>query len=180
MRPRIHLLIGLMLVTAAACNSQRPSAPPLQDAPYYDNPTEGFRFFPPEGWKERARGNVPPGAVDAEHMLVEYRSVTTRQPAAIRVSVADVSTDMPLAEYVEKHNIDAKQWQLTAPFDKFPINGVEAVRADYRRGSGKEQLAKEVVAFRRGKRVYFFVAMYAANDAKVRKDLRRAVDSIVW
>lgn len=172
--------IALTLAALAGCDGPRPSAPPLDDDPYYNNKREGFRFFPPEGWRQRARGEVPPGAIQAERMLVEYHAVTTELPAVLRVSVADVPESTSLTSYLEKSAAKASQWKLASPFETFVINGIPAVRADYRRSAGKQEVVKEVVAFRRGERVYFFTGLYAPTDAKTRKDVRRAVDSIVW
>ena len=55
-----------------------------------------------------------------------------------------------------------------------------AVRILYSLSAGKDETIREIVAFRRGERVYFFKAFYAASDGKSRKEVRAAVDSVVW
>ena len=57
-RGGLSALLGIMFLTG--CEG-RISAPPLEDGPVYRNTREGFRFFVPEGWKQRARGEVRRG-----------------------------------------------------------------------------------------------------------------------
>src|SRR5947207_1952757 len=94
----------LLLALLAGCTS-RPSAPPLQDGPVYKNEREGFRFLTPEGWKQVARGEVPPGKVVGERMLVEYKCLTAAKLASLEVTVADVSPNDSLGDYVVKNTL---------------------------------------------------------------------------
>jgi hypothetical protein len=41
-------------------------------------------------------------------------------------------------------------------------------------------MIREIVAFRRGERVYFFKGFYAASNPKSAKAFKAAVDTIVW
>src|ERR1700690_3094047 len=81
------LPVILCTILVGGCQA-RLSAPPLDDAPVYKNRREGFRFFVPEGWKQRARGEVPAGKIESERMLAEYRCMSC--DGILMVSVADV------------------------------------------------------------------------------------------
>jgi hypothetical protein len=153
-------------------------APPLEDGPVYRNTREGFRFFVPDGWKQRARGEVPAGKIETERMLAEYRCLTC--DGTLMVSVVDIPVSMSLAEYVAKNTKTAEDWHQQGPPEEFAINGMPAVRLSYVEGEGRRQMIREVVAFRRDERVYFFKSYFASHDAQSRKALRDAVDTIVW
>ena len=66
------------------------------------------------------------------------------------------------------------------PPEEFTINDMPAVRITYIEGEGRKQMTREVVAFRRNERVYFFKSYYASDDAQLRNALRDAIDTIVW
>jgi hypothetical protein len=72
------------------------------------------------------------------------------------------------------------RWQAKGPPEAVTVNGVAATRFTLTGGAGKEAQLKEVVAFRRGGRVYFFAGLFPAGDAATREEVRRAVNSIVW
>ena len=175
------VLLGVALTLSAGCNS-RPSAPALKDGPIFKDSREGFRFNVPDGWKQRARGQVPAGPVEGERMLAEYKCVTCAKPAALEVTVATVPAAASLSEYVTKHTLTGEHWRLSAPTEEFTINAQPAVRITYvlRAGKDKDDMVREIVAFRRGERVYFFKGFYATSDSKSRKEIRAAVDSVVW
>jgi hypothetical protein len=169
----------LLLALLAGCSS-KPSAPPLQDGPVYKNEREGFRFFTPEGWKQVARGEVPPGKVVGERMLVEYKCLTCATTGSLEVTVAEISPSDSLADYVAKNTLTGESWRQSGPVEDFKINGEPAVRLKYVLPAGTHEMVREIVAFRRGERVYFFKGFYASADTKSRKEIRTAVDSIVW
>jgi hypothetical protein len=169
----------LLAAILAGCNS-RPSAPALEDGPVYNDRREGFRFFVPEGWKQRARGTVPSGKIAGERMLVEYKCLTPATSAGLMVSVADVPESTSLSDYIAKNNLTREDWRLAAPAEDFTINGVPAARITYLQGAGKDQSVREIVAFRRGERVYFFKGFYASADAKSRKAVKATIETVVW
>ena len=47
-------------------------------------------------------------------------------------------------------------------------------------GTGKDESFREVVAIRRGERVYFFKGSYSGADTQSRQAIRKAIDTIVW
>lgn len=168
----------LLVALAGGCNS-RPSAPPLVDGPAYRDSREGFRFQVPEGWKQRARGQVPAGAIEKERMLTEYKSMKG-YPATLMVTVADVPETTELADYLAKNTLTREAWRLDTPAEDFTINGVPAARISYSMGAGETEMVREIVAFRRGQRVYFFKSFYARVDAKSKNALRTATETVVW
>jgi hypothetical protein len=174
------LLAAWVALSALGGCDSRPRALPLDDSPVYSNPREGFRFFPPEEWKQTARGVVPSGRIITERLLVEYKLMTGTKPAVLQVSVADVPESVALADHIKAETYRAEDWKATGPAESFQINGVPAARISYRMPAGKDPLVREIIAFRRGERVYFFTGIYAASDAKSRKAFRSAVDSVVW
>jgi hypothetical protein len=167
----------LVLVTLGGCNS-RPSAPPLLDDPIYRS-RAGFRFSRPEGWKMVARGEVPSGPVVGERLLVEYKAVTGKS-ASLEVTVASLPASTSLADYIKKNTMTSEAWRLLGTGEDFTINQVPAVRLCFALGKGKEEITREIVAFRREDRVYFFKGFYLTSDTSARKEIRAAVDSVVW
>ena len=163
----------------AGCGS-RPSAPPLQDGPVFKETREGFRFFVPNGWRQGARGVVPPGKIPKERMLVEYKCMTCASPGVLRVTVADVEESTTLSDYLAKNTLTGEKWRLLAPAENFTINGAPAARITYEKREGKDETIREVVAFRRGVRVYFFNGYYAKSDKDSRQAIKVAVDTVVW
>ncbi len=53
-------LCALLLLTVVGGCETRLTAPRLEDGPVYKNQREGFRFFVPDGWKQRAAGRSRP------------------------------------------------------------------------------------------------------------------------
>ena len=174
---RLTLIRALCALLLAGCNTKL-SAPPLDDAPVYKNQREGFRFFVPAGWKQRAKGEVPPGKIETERMLVEYRCMTCA--GTLMVTVADVPLTTSLSDYISANTKTGEEWHMQSPPEEFTINAMPAVRVSYVEGEGRLQMVREIVAFRREERVYFFKSFYASEEAESRKALRAAVDTIVW
>src|SRR5438093_8821343 len=132
------VLLGVALTLSAGCNS-RPSAPALEDGPIFKDSREGFRFSVPDGWKQRARGQVPAGELEGERMLVEYKCQACPKPAALEVTVASVPAAASLTEYVTKHNLTGQQWRQKGPVEEFTINAQPAVRILYSLSAGKDE-----------------------------------------
>jgi hypothetical protein len=177
-RIRSGLLCAIVSGTLLTGCEGRLTAPPLEDGPVYRNTREGFRFFVPDGWKQRARGEVPAGKIETERMLAEYRCLTC--VGTLMISVVDVPLATPLVDYLIKNDKTGADWRQQAPPEEFTINDMPAVRITYVEGEGRMQMTREVVAFRRDERVYFFKSYFDSHDAQSRKALRDAIDTIVW
>jgi hypothetical protein len=171
------MLLGASLV--AGCQP-RPSAPALSYDPVYQNDREGFRFLAPEGWRQNTRGEVPPGKAEKERTLVDYRRAAGPSGASLRVSLADLPESTDLEKYLAGPSYGADKWRPTGRPEETPVGSASGTRYAFSGRVGKEEVAKEVVAVRRGGRVYFFTALYAPKDVEVRDQLRRVVSSVVW
>ncbi len=79
------------------------------------NAREGFRFSAPEGWSQRARGEAPPGKLQGERVLAEYKCLHCDKPAVLEVTVGDVPASTPLGKYVKEHNFTGQQWRPKGP-----------------------------------------------------------------
>ena len=173
------VLLAALFLSAAAC-SHRPRAPALQDEPIYQNTREGFRFVAPEGWRQFAKSDLPPGPAEKERLLVRYMPPLTGRGSTLEVSLADLPESTPLADYLAGPSLGVKQWKPLGKTETLELNGQAATRLAFSGRVGKDQLLKEVTAFRRGGRVYFFTALVPKGDNKSRETIRRAVASTTW
>jgi hypothetical protein len=174
--------LGMMAVAAMfvlGCSSE-PQAPVLRNEPVYQNDTEGFRFLTPAGWQQHAKVNVPPGKLDKERLLVQYVRLSSEKGASLDVSMVDLPPTADLTAYLAGPSGGAKSWSLKRPIEPVLINGVRGERITLTSRVSNEETTKEVVAFRRGERVYLFTAYFAASDSKARDQVRRTVESTVW
>jgi predicted Zn-dependent protease len=153
-----------------------PRAPALHDGPVYQNDQEGFRFLVPDGWTQDASGVIPPGTVEQEQMIVEYKLLTSDRPAALLVTRIDLPKGLYLHEYLRSHSPRPEAWRALGEGDPLTINGVEATRVTLRNSDA----TREVAAFRRGERVYLFIGEFETADTKAQQQIRRAVDSVIW
>jgi hypothetical protein len=170
-------------VAAAAlcgCDSAAPRAPALRDDPVFQSDREGIRFLAPEGWRQNIRGEPPPGPTEKERPLVEYARMSGGAGASLRVSLRDVPPSENLAEYLAGPSFSVKRWAQTGPEEEAAVGSATGTRYVFRGKAGNVELTKEVVAVRRGERVYFFTALYAPKDTEVREQLRRVVGSVIW
>jgi hypothetical protein len=175
-----RICTALVLAALASGCTSRPSAPALDNDPIYKNQRAGFRFSRPEGWQQWARGDVPPGKIDGERLLVEYKSLSGDKPATLEVSVASVDPTASLSEFVTRSTLTGEDWRLKGPGENFKINGEPAVRIIYAMRADNKEMVREIVAFRRGERVYFFKGFYEGSDSAARREIRSAVDTVVW
>src|SRR5947209_11558609 len=171
--------IAVAAIYVFGCRSE-PQAPVLRNEPIYENDTEGFRFLTPEGWRQHAKVNVPPGKLDKERLLVEYVRLSSEKGASLDVSMADLPPTTDLTTYLAGPSGGLKSWHWKSPVERLHVNGASAERFTFVGHIGNEDTTKEVVAFRRGERVYFFVAYFASSDAKARDEVRRTVESTSW
>jgi hypothetical protein len=171
---------SLMLIALALGCGDQPRAPSLQNEPVYQNSREGFRLLVPEGWTMHARGELPSGKLDRERMLVSYELLQSDMPAAFQITAADLTIDTNLEKYLSGRAFGISDWQLKFPPEDLEIDGQPARRYTFGRPRLIGPEIREVVAFRRGERVYFFTAMFPGSDAKAREQIRRAIESLVW
>jgi predicted Zn-dependent protease len=181
-RPGRACRTGLFLWCAFSllgCRSG-PRAPALGDEPVYNNSREGFRFLVPEGWTQSARGEAPPGKVQDERMLVEYKLLTSDRPAALQVTVIDRPESTSLEGCLSACSFGIENWRRKSPLEQLTINEVAASRIIFTSRIDNEETIRDVVVFRRGERVYFFTGIFPSTDSKAREQVRRAVESVIW
>jgi predicted Zn-dependent protease len=123
---------------------------------------------------------VPAGKIESERLLVEYQCQTSAKPATLAVSVASIDPSASLTEYVTKSSLTGEAWRISGPVENFTINNVPAVRINYTLRADNEEFVREIVAFRRGERVYFFKGVCAGPDARSRREIRSALETVVW
>jgi hypothetical protein len=128
---------------------------------------EGFRFVPPPGWSERARGEDSPSA---DGLLVQYKRLSAGHPAWLRISVAGRS---PAA-------IQEKGWRSIGATEKADIGGFPATRSLAAGKWRQKDYLRETVVVSRGGRVYVFTAMYPAGDQRAEEQIRLSLAGVSW
>jgi hypothetical protein len=166
-------------LVAAGC-ARRPRAPALLNEPVYQNSQEGFRFLVPEGWTESARSDTAPARTEKEWLLVRYELFTAEKPASLEVTLADVPETTGLGAFLSGPSHGGSLWRAAGGAAELRINDEPAQRLTFTGKVGGEAMTREVTAFRRGERVYFFTGMYPTVDTKARDETRRAVGSVLW
>jgi hypothetical protein len=174
------LVAGLLAGLFSRSWGARPRAPALIDEPVYHNAREGFRFLVPEGWTVHSRGEAPPGRADKERLLVNYQRYGADKPAQFEVTLIDFPSTSDLAAHLAEPSYGAEKWRPKGAAETLPLKGIDATRYLFTARVGKEETTKEVVAVRRGERVYFFTALYATGDTSARDQMRRVVESTIW
>jgi hypothetical protein len=174
------IVAGPLVFVMQGCGT-RPRAPALIDEPVYHNPQEGFRFSTPEGWRIQGRSEFSSGTrLEKERMLVEYRRLKRGPFASLMVSIIDLPEAQPIGEYLQKRVAVKSTWRpggserltlANQPAERFSFTG---------KGDGGVDVTREVVALRRGERVYFFTGVYSSKDTSARDEIRKALASLSW
>ncbi|HZT80003.1 MAG TPA: hypothetical protein VFA26_07275 [Gemmataceae bacterium] len=179
---RTRSLAALTLAALLAGCSPRPRAPALmQGEAVYVNAQEGFRFLPPPNWTMSHRAEVPPGPLSEERALVAYRRPVGDATASLGVSMLDIPESADLADVIKQRR-GTTEWQPEGEVESLQLGGRPAARGAYRsrKAAGAPALVKEVVAVRKGGRVYFFTAVFDADDAKTREQVRKSIETLSW
>lgn len=180
LRAKLLGLIFLGSVLAAGC-TPKPQAPALRNDPVYQNDQEGFRFLVPDGWVMVDNSNHPPGPVKKNLALVRYRSRAQTSPATLEVDIIDLPPTTDMAKYLAGPSFGIKQWQPTGAVEPVQTSGLSGERYDFTgRLTGKNDMLKEVVVFRRGERCFLFIGLFPPKDTSARDQIRQAVASTVW
>ncbi len=173
-----RLLLLTPLILLPAC-SDRPKAPPLTQESVYQNDAIGVRFLVPSGWTTQSRAVLPSGPLAKPIVLVSYQGGYER-PAKFLVLVADIPPDVDLRAYLIEHQVGSEKWKSQSAIEPVSINGAPASRFVLTLPRGKEEIRREVTAFRRDNRVYLFLVDFSATDGASRDAVRTAIDSIKW
>jgi hypothetical protein len=177
----VRVVAVLVLVGALSGCSPRPRAPALmQGEAVYINAQEGFRFLPPPNWTMMHRSEVPSGPLSEERALVVYSRIADGLEAALEVSMVDVPESEEMAAIVRGRR-GSSEWKPEGSVETLGVGGQSAARGAFRASKpGEAARLKEVVAVRRGKRVYFFTGVFAADDDKAREQIRKSIETLTW
>ena len=172
-------LAPLLVALACAC-ADRPKAPPLTDEAVFQDDRVGLRFLVPAGWAVQSRAAVPDVPLSRTIVVASYRGPTGQRPPTLEVLAADVPADADLERWLAERGTGGETWVPRPPVKTVTINGAEATRFGQARAKGKEEYRRDVTAFRRGPRVYFFVVRHSAAEPDVPEAVRSTMESITW
>jgi hypothetical protein len=179
---------AVLTLILTGCNSQKPLV-------YEDN--EGFRFVPPPGWVERARGDaMPPGSSNRqqnlplpplgipghpqERFLVRYDRISTGQHAWLRVTVADLPSSTPLKTCLSTRLPPGRGWKRESEEESLEVSGLPAARIAFAGRWSDQDYLCETFAVRKGNKVYLFSAAFPLSDNTAREQVRQAVLQATW
>jgi len=169
------------------------SCNPPKEPVYEDG--QGFRFVPPPGWVERARGDAMPAGAShkqqnlplpplglpgqqPERLLVRYDRISTGHHAWLRVSVADVPSRTTLKACLSTR-LPGRGWKRESE-QSLEVSGLPAARNAFVGRWYDQDFLCETVAVRKGEKVYLFSAAFPASDDAAREQVRQAVLRASW
>ncbi len=139
-----------------------------------------MQFVVPEGWVQFARSDTPPGRLAEPLLLVSYQVPQAGRRAELELYAADLPGDTDLAAFLAGHHFGAAKWEPRPPPQPLQLGGAEATRFRFTRKAGKAEFVREVVAARRGERVYFFTFSTPAGDDASPDQWRQVLASVRW
>jgi hypothetical protein len=117
-------------------------------------------------------------------MLVKYRSFDENNPGVFRVTMLVLPESESVTEYLSRRPPGPERWLVKSKAEQVSVGGRPADRLTYAgfwKGQRTEEpMTKEVVAVRRGNRVYFFTGIFQWGDRQTRDVTRQAVASVAW
>lgn len=182
---RRSALVRAFWLAAGACGAasgcgERPRAPALRDGPVYRHRQLGFRFMVPDGWNQTASADVPPGAIDQELCVTQFR-VPASGPATLEVLCFDPSYAPNLDKYHADPSHGVSDWQLDGEPRETKVGELAGRKLAYRSsGRGGVAMVKEATCFTRDERVVCFIGLAPESDVRAREQLQRAVRTLVW
>ena len=97
-----------------------------------------------------------------------------------RLVAAEVAPELDLRKYLAEHALGPEKWTPQSSVEEITVGGTPASRFTLSRTQAKDELRREVTAFRRAGRAYFFIVDFAASDGASRDLARSAVGSVSW
>jgi hypothetical protein len=160
----------------------RPKAPPLTNSAVYQNDRIGLRFLVPEGWSIASRMDPPAGTLPKPLILVSYAYGQADHPGGLELLAAELPDDADVGRFLADNPIGPQKWRPAGRPEPLTINDEPATRYTMSApsGTGRGESRREATAFRRGGRVYVFLATFGATDASARDTVRRSVESVTW
>ena len=123
---------------------------------------------------------MPEDELEGEVLLVQYRMPTAVRGASMEILCFDEQSPGNLFEYHAGPSHGVVEWSSRNEAEQIEIGGVPAERLAYRADRNGKSMWKDVVCFRRGKRVYSFIGLSWESDEKAREQFHRAVESTIW
>lgn len=179
MSARLKFVLYVLVVALAAGCSKRPKAPPLVNDTIFQNDKIGLRFLAPDGWSIASRADLP-AELPKPIVLIAYQLNKGESSSELEVLAADVPDGTDLGAFLVENRIGAAAWTLASAQEPVSINGADATRFLLTRKTGKSEIHREVTAFRRGGRIYFFIITFATSDSASRDAARQSVQSATW
>jgi hypothetical protein len=174
------VLFACCIVTAG-CGPEPPRAPALSNERVYSDSTGGFRFLAPEGWIMSARSVPPAGPLPKAILLVHYQNPRADQSGDLHVYAAEVPENKDVGEHIEATPIGPDPWKQSAKPEAVTIGGEAAKRYYFKPVKVKpKDPTREILAFRRGGRVYLFCITYDNGDGATRDRVRTLFDGLRW
>lgn len=171
---------GLLIVLAVAIGcAPKPRAPALVDGAVYHNDKEGFRFAVPDGWFQQIKTDLPPGPVTKERTLVQYR-VFEPSAASLEVAVRDFDEEPNVEEYLTTKKIAGTLWKLREPVAPVSLGDRDAQRYFLEANVRGQRTFREVIAYRRGTRLYLFNGMFLPGDTLHQEQIRQSLAGMRW
>lgn len=177
---RHGIALGLLVAMAVAIGcAPKPRAPALVDGAVYQNDKEGFRFAVPDGWFQQIKTDLPPGPVTKERTLVQYR-VFESSAASLEVAVRDFDEEPDVEKYLTTKKIAGTLWKQREPVAPVSLGDREAQRYSLEANVRGQRTFREVIAYRRGKRLYLFNGMFLPGDTVHQEQIRQALAGLRW
>jgi hypothetical protein len=169
----------LLIAICCAC-SDGPRAPVLHDSPVFQSDSDGFRFLMPDDYKLKSRSDLPSGRIEGDRVLVQYHRYGSGKPASFEVTRRDDWTVETLDTILLAPSHGVQKWVDAGKGESVDLGGTPGQRRVLQGVMGKDRMAKEIVAFRRGDRGYFFVMLSRSGDESARNHFRRIIDGLTW
>ncbi len=166
----------VLLVTVVGCGGPEPPVL-LQNLDVYQDEQEGFRFRPPPGWMMQSRTASADRA--KEIGLVKYKRGSGTQVGVFQVSAIDLTPGTDVTAYVDKA-LGKDDKRTSKKSEALQVGGQPGARDTYNTRWDRETLTKEIVAVRRGPRVYFLTGIYPPADKETKDAIRKTLDSMEW
>jgi hypothetical protein len=150
-----------------------------QNLEVFSDSREGFQFRPPAAWHQQARAVVTKEDRDKECLLVKYKRVGGDTMAFFQVTALDLPASTDIPAYLARTLGKEVTRQSKAP-EPLKVGGLAGTRETFSTKWEKEQMAREVVAVRRGTRVYIITGTYPTGDKAAQEAIRKCIDSFAW
>jgi hypothetical protein len=157
-----------------------------QDGKEFLDEQVGLRFTPPADWAMQARSTEAPTHLP-ERRVVKYKLFSpSRHAAWMRLWVKDVAEGMTPVEMLRNSKPPEPGWKPQGEIEgDLQIGGAPAARRTFggpldHDGRGNKDFRCEIVAVKRGGRLFEFSGTYFAGDEQAQREIRQTMTSVVF